>query len=622
MIFNNNKEIMMRHHVFNGFSLFFIFLSTLVGYGQYREPLFKIHDRGTLWETVKDNGQIGGLFSPFEFFPSMDWPGGPDVLPTKDEQRSYMQGAGFWIGGKMSDGTVFFNEMGPFNYVDLGTFDEMTEMENFIGTPDFDPQEAEEKITAHWVTTSGFEIERVSRSWSYPGYSDFIIFEYTCSNTTSETLSDVYFGFPYLIRPSYQDILIHGFWGDNLNIDDEIVGYDEARSLLFAYDYYPTEDFWLDWGNYYQAREELRTPGYAGFAPLYYDAVTDGSEQPAAVFYAQTINNSQHFTTTSQSNEDLYALLSGQDMSLQAPEGEVLSPIMFESFGPYNMVSGASVKIVMVEAVNGLPLDRVIEINMDNLPAAQARLPAGLDSLKGAIDRAQRLFDNDYGFSILPPPAPEVTHYILPSTQEIVLTWPRDFDDWVDPLSGEQHERYRVYRSDRSFNGPFKKLKDIRPSRSTDRSRYLDSELGVWKYKDNNIQVGFGYYYAVVSVDTDGNESGMTNRNTQALRTTREPAEDALNVRVFPNPFRLVSGLPTSGEESSIVFTNLPALCTIRIYTVNGELVRTMEHDNANSGEEVWNQLSDSRQKTSAGIYLYTVESDVGHAKGTLLLIK
>jgi len=146
--------------------------------------------------------------------------------------------------------------------------------------------------------------------------------------------------------------------------------------------------------------------------------------------------------------------------------------------------------------------------------------------------------------------------------------------------------------------------------------------LGVWKYNDNNIQVGFGYYYAVVSVDMDGNESGMTNRNTQALRTTREPAEDALNVRVFPNPFRLLSGLPTSGEESSIVFTNLPALCTIRIYTVNGELVRTMEHDNAKSGEEVWNQLSDSRQKTSAGIYLYTVESDVGHAKGTLLLIK
>ena len=613
----------MKRHVLYGLLFLFTFLSILGGYAQYREPLFKIHDRGELWETVKDNGQIGGLFSPFEFYPSMDWPGGPDILPTKDEQRSYMQGAGFWIGGKESDGSIFFNEMGPFSYVDLGTFYEMTEVENFIGSSDFVPEEAEETITAHWVTTSGFDIRRISRSWSYPAYNDFILFEYICTNTTLETYTDVYFGFPYLIRPSYQDILIHGFWGDNLNIDDEIVGYDEERSLLYAYDFYPTEDFWLDWGNYYEAREELRTPGYAGFAPLYYDSPKDDRLQPAAVFFAQTINNSHHFTVTSQSNEDLYAILNGQDQSLQAPEGEVLSPLMFESFGPYDCAPGESVRIVIVEAVNGLPIDRVINIKMENLATAQARLPAGLDSLKAAIDRAKRLYDHDYVINSLAPPAPDIEHFVLPSTQEIVITWPPDVDAWVDPITGQQDlERYRIYRSDRSFIGPYERIRDIRPSRSSDRSRYYDRDLGVWKYKDNTIQVGFGYYYAVASVDEDGNESGMTNRNTRPLVTTREPAENALNVSVFPNPFRLVSGLPTSGEESSIVFTNLPAKCTIRIYTVNGELVRTLEHDNPNSGEEVWNQLSESRQKTAAGIYLYTVESEVGNAKGTLILIK
>ncbi len=66
-------------------------LSIETGFSQYREPLFKIHDRGELWETVKDNGQIGGLFSAFQFYPSMDWPGGPAILPNKDEQRSYCQ---------------------------------------------------------------------------------------------------------------------------------------------------------------------------------------------------------------------------------------------------------------------------------------------------------------------------------------------------------------------------------------------------------------------------------------------------------------------------------------------------------------------------------------------------
>lgn len=595
-----------------------VFLLSSLAISQYREPLFKIHDRGDLWETVKDNGQIGGMFSPFEFYPSMDWPGGPSVLPTKDEQRSNMQGAGLWIGGKNPDGSIFFNEMGPFTFADLGTFFEMTEEENFIGSPDFNYQEAEEKITARWITTRGIEIRRVSRAWSYPAFADFIIFEYICINTTSDDLTDVFIGFPYLIRPSYQDILAHGFWGDNLNVDDEIVGYDEERNLLYAYDSAANESIPWDYGNYVESRDELRTTGYAGFAPLYHDPVKDGSDQPKTVLYVQTINNSQHLTSSSQTASALYQILSGEDTSLQAPEGEVLSPFMLEGFGPYDLAAGDSFKVVIVEAVNGIGQDEAVK----GL-AAQSKLPRGLDSLKNTVDRAAVLFENNYVPTALAPPSPETEKFVLPSSQEIVITWPPDVEDWVDPITNTSDIfRYRVYRSERSFIGPYTQIRDIRLDRSSSYSRYFDADLNKWKYKDNTVQVGVGYYYAVTSEDEDGNESGFTNRNTQALVTATQPAETALNVSVFPNPFRLVSGLPTAGEESSIVFTNLPAICTIRIYTMNGELVRTIEHNNPNSGEEVWNQLSDSRQKTAAGVYLYTVESDVGSAKGTLMLIK
>lgn len=598
--------------------LLLFFMLSSAGFSQYREPLFKIHDRGDLWETVKDNGQIGGMFSPFEFYPSLDWPGGPSVLPTKDEQRSNMQGAGLWLGGKNGNGSVFFNEMGPFTFADLGTFFEMTEEENFIGSPDFNYQEAEEKITARWITTRGIEIRRVTRAWSYPAFADFIIFEYTFTNTTSEIFTDVYIGFPYLIRPSYQDILAHGFWGDNLNVDDEIVGYDEARHLLYAYDEAANESIPWDYGNYVESRDELRSTGYAGFAPLFYDAAKDGSVQPKTVLYVQTINNTQNLTSSSQTSDALYQILSGEDTSLQAPEGEVLSPFMLEGFGPYDLAAGASVKIVMVEAVNGIGLAEAVK----GL-ASQSKLAAGLDSLKNTIDRAALLFDNNYVPTKLAPPSPETEKFVLPSTQEIVITWPTDVEDWVDPITNSNDIlRYRVYRSERSFIGPYTEIRDIRLDRSSSISRYFDADLNKWKYKDNTVQVGVGYFYAVTSEDAEGNESGFTNRNKKALVTATQPAENVLDVSVFPNPFRLVSGLPTAGEESSIVFTNLPALCTIRIYTINGELVRTMEHDNPNSGEEVWDQLSDSRQKTAAGVYLYTVQSEVGNAKGTLMLIK
>ncbi len=597
-----------------------ILILTQYSFTQYREPLFKVHDRGILWETVKDNGQIGGMFSAFEFFPSMDWPGGPAELPNKDEQRSYMQGAGIWLAGIKPNASIFFDEMGPFTYYDQGTYFEMEEEENFIGAEDFNLAEAEEKITAHWITPTGFHITRVSRAWSYPAFADFIIFEYIFVNETADDFTDVYIGFPYLLRPSYQDILAHGFWGDNLNVDDELVGYDEQRQLFYAYDFKPSFETDYDYGNYIEARGELRTTGYAGFAPLHYDETKDDASQPVNVLYIQTINNSHRLTGSSQTADKLYAILNGEDQSLQASEGEVLSPFMLEAFGLYDIGAGDSVKIVMVEAVNGIGLDLAVQ-GLD----AQSKLPAGLDSLKNTIDRAQKLYDNDYTPEVLAPPSPNVEHFVLPSTQEIVLTWPPEFDDWEDPLTGAQDlEGYNVYRSDRSFNGPFEKLtrRPIRPARSSDRSRYFDNDLGEWKYKDNTVQVGVGYFYAVTSVDKDDNESGFTNRNTEALVTATQPAENTLNVSVFPNPFRLVSGLPTQGEESSIVFTNLPAKCKIKIYTTSGDLVRTLEHDNPNSGEEVWDQLSDSRQKTAAGVYLYTVESDAGHAKGTLVLIK
>jgi hypothetical protein len=47
-----------------------------------------------------------------------------------------------------------------------------------------------------------------------------------------------------------------------------------------------------------------------------------------------------------------------------------------------------------------------------------------------------------------------------------------------------------------------------------------------------------------------------------------------------------------------------------------------LEHNNPNSGEEIWDQLTDARQRTAPGIYFWTVESKSGNAKGSLLLIK
>jgi hypothetical protein len=179
-----------------------------------------------------------------------------------------------------------------------------------------------------------------------------------------------------------------------------------------------------------------------------------------------------------------------------------------------------------------------------------------------------------------------------------------------------------VYRSDRSFSGPFTQVRRINVGSLIDQRQFYDAGLGRWRYVDQTISLGAGYFYAVTADDSTGLESWLTNRNQTAIRAVNAPAADPHSVRVFPNPFRRVSGFPTVGEEKSIVWTNLPAVCTVRIYTSSGELVRTLRHESAVSGEEVWDQLTDARQRTATGVYFWTVESETGSARGTLLLLK
>ncbi len=608
---------------------FGVMLSLLLLYvailrAQVRQAEFEIHKRGQLWETMKDDGTIGAPepSNQFEFFPSMDWPGGQSILPSKTEQRSYMVGAGLWIGGNMN-GSVFFTGNGPLGTVDAGTFEPIEKVENFIGSVGYDPDQAEETITATFTTSENIRVRRTSMTWSFRGLNSFIIIEYVFSNLNSTALADVYFGFPYLIRPSYQDFIVHNGWGDDFNRTDELVKYDETRALLFAYDDTPNFSLPNDVGNYWNNVDEMRTPGYAGFALLFADAATDNSLQPANAFWAQLLNNERYFALTSTSREAFYDILSGQDRSLQAAPGELLTPVMFVACGPYNLNSGDEVKIVIAEAVNGIP----IEESVDGL-AAQALLPAGEDSLKNTIDRAKELYSNNYRLSTVPPPSPSVEIIPVPATPSITVSWEAIEQTWVNPIDADKEiAEYRLYRSDRSFNGPYKQIRKVRlkgDSRlvNADRRRFFDKETGRWRDDDQSITVGTNYYYSVTAVDEDGNESWLTNRNEEAVKASNKPAENTMNVRVFPNPFRQVSGFPTTGQEDSIVWTNLPSQCTVRVYTTNGELVKSMVHDDDVSGEEVWNQTSDSRQRTASGIYFWTVDSEVGQAKGTLLIIK
>jgi len=139
---------------------------------------------------------------------------------------------------------------------------------------------------------------------------------------------------------------------------------------------------------------------------------------------------------------------------------------------------------------------------------------------------------------------------------------------------------------------------------------------------DDNLFVGVEYYYAVTVENEEGQVSWVTNRTQTPLRYGSLPAKNTLDISVFPNPFRISSGLPSENDRQTITFTNLPDSCTVNIYTTDGKRVRSFIREGALRGEEVWNQRSSTGIEVVSGIYFWTVEAKSGTATGTMLIIK
>ena len=82
------------------------------------------------------------------------------------------------------------------------------------------------------------------------------------------------------------------------------------------------------------------------------------------------------------------------------------------------------------------------------------------------------------------------------------------------------------------------------------------------------------------------------------------------NVMVVPNPYVSHSEYNETEYLRKLRFNNLTAKCTIKIYTVSGELVNTIEHNNETEGFELWDLRTINNQEVAPGLYLFTVESD------------
>jgi len=119
--------------------------------------------------------------------------------------------------------------------------------------------------------------------------------------------------------------------------------------------------------------------------------------------------------------------------------------------------------------------------------------------------------------------------------------------------------------------------------------------------------------------------------NTKAATVSNEQAKSELSdISVVPNPYIAAAAWEkrnlnqTGRGERKIDFINLPAQCTIRIYTVAGQLVKTLRKDGMpTDGALSWNLVSDDGMDIAYGLYIYHVDAPgIGTHIGRFAIIK
>lgn len=118
---------------------------------------------------------------------------------------------------------------------------------------------------------------------------------------------------------------------------------------------------------------------------------------------------------------------------------------------------------------------------------------------------------------------------------------------------------------------------------------------------------------------------------THAARLDGGLAKNRLDrISVVPNPYVVAAKwerrtLYQSGRgDRKIDFINLPSVCTIKIFTVAGALVKTIEKvPSGTNGSASWDLISDDGMEVAYGLYIYHVKApNVGEHIGKFAVIK
>ncbi len=693
-----------------------------LAYGQLQNEVWL--ERGNLWEDLQNDGWIGNLGSwdyltpaplgLFPGFPGYNQPVGneEDAVDTYENCNFHNFRSGIWITvpGMEEPGLppaytptsvpyeVYLSGLQDQTYGVASVRAPIILTENHVDTATYNPALPEEMSTATWNTDVGITVTCRSYDWSFPGYRDFIIYDYVFKNTDSivsnqtqqvvsnfpsQTLKGVVFTLTSGISVSTKSqINFHseltavqaggfgwqpGSYHDYYHHTDDntlffSTNYNGGAAPLYWWDPFPLKpnSAWTQkFGN------ELESPAAFGWLCLY-ASPTGGT--PRTVMAPDFWRIDSHKGGTFQGKDfdlEFFRLSSGVPKQefyqvattpdTQAALGNKGNRLNFYtlSYGPYNLAPGDSVRIIQAEIAGVMDYHEVTSGDSSHwfpdstIAAIERNATNARDAIKwgmGATVDGIPIAANVPA----PPPGPHVNAVNgSRGTQKAIIdvTWDRLAENstikdgagnsWFSGAADV--DGYRVYRST-----DFQYVSDTQPSTfrgaawnliadipKADFGNYWNPSLNEYEYPDSSVQFGvkYGYYVAAYwkkpAPWTSVNGTVVTNLpqlqngdyNYVAPASAAAGPVTSFDIYVVPNPYVYNSPLRSFGinDPFKIEFRNLPAKCVIRIYTIGGDLIRTIIHGPDSQGNEYgtedWDQKSDSGLLVAPGLYIYNVQS-------------
>jgi len=545
------------------------------------------------------------------------------------------------------------------------------------------PQSGEE-IPSH--RPLGITINQNTYAWSQSFADAYVIFEFTIRNSSPDIIRAPYIGYWIDTMVGNTDLTPPPRWAPTYSWRYYDDGNNYIDSLQMCYEY--------DYDGDYGYAESYIGMQILGTEPAFFP---DSAAAGDTVLY---LNNTNFYEWLFKNNIDPIFFMPTTDIERydhmatglnDYPEWRnfesaigALNRSMLISTGPFpDMNPGDSIKfifaIICANKYGTLPMDEDAEYSKRNLflnsywakisylgedTNGNGVLDPGEDTppYNGVLDR--------YRLPEAPPP-PEIK--LVPAQGKVDVYWNNSPESSIDPVTGRSDfEGYKIYRAritqDNQNVGIKQLLELIAQVDLVDSIGYntgldlvrlpdsveIDGHYYHYRFTNDNLLNGWQYAFSVSAFDKGDPNNNLESLESSALLNVQRAfpgptAEEAREVTVFPNPYRANSLWDGRGDDGIqersrlIYFANLPEKCTIKIFTLAGDLVNTIEHDGAYSGGDVgwydqyapgerqfpggihaWDLVTKSDQALATGLYLYTVEDNSSGeiSRGKFVVIK